>query len=109
MRGTPDGRGEWTAEWTADEGRSYAGDWREGLPHGYGKETIADEITYWGEFSEGLWHGKGIGIDCVQELTFLGPWANDSLSPGAWMTDDGQITFVGTREGRDGMYDLLLW
>jgi hypothetical protein len=86
MRGKPDGRGEWTA----DEGESYAGDWREGMPHGYGKE-ISRGFTYWGEFSEGYWDGGGVVIDCRPNSTFWGLWVCGCLELGSTATDDGQI------------------
>jgi hypothetical protein len=48
-------------------------------------------------------------MNCKQQLTFWGSWVNDLHSSGVQMTDDGQITLVGTTTGQDGRNDDLLW
>jgi hypothetical protein len=105
MRGKPDGRGEWTA----DDGGSYVGDWRAGVQHGYGKEIIYDDFTYSGGFSGGLWHEKGVTVDGDNNMVSWGSWVHGCEFSGCDMTHDGQITFLGTREFRDGPQDSYMW
>ena len=53
-----DGR-EHGAVHQGQDGRTYEGQYRGGVPHGVGKEVEADGTTYDGEWSEGKKHGRG--------------------------------------------------
>ena len=37
----------------------YSGNWRNGVPEGYGEEKYLDGAKYEGRFENGKWEGKG--------------------------------------------------
>jgi len=47
------------AEYRWPDGRVYAGEWLDGVPHGQGSETRPDGETYSGAWQHGLRHGLG--------------------------------------------------
>ena len=44
---------------TLPDSSSYEGEWKEDIPHGYGKHRMSDGSLYEGHFQNGLKSGKG--------------------------------------------------
>jgi len=94
---------------TWSDGSSYEGEFKDGLPHGYGEQSWPDGSYYEGDFSEGFRHGKGaqlldngdqyIGTFKRGLMNGMGTyiWANGTVYKGEYQNDKlqgfGSITF----------------
>tara|TARA_Y100000588_G_C13719369_1_gene696555 strand:+ start:151 stop:369 length:219 start_codon:yes stop_codon:yes gene_type:complete len=45
------------------DGSRYVGEWKDGMPQGYGTQTFDNGNKFVGEFEDGFLHGEGIFID----------------------------------------------
>ena len=57
-----------------ENGYTYWGQTKNGLPHGYGKKKLDQGTTYQGEFLMGLEHGSGTSFDKDGKISFQGGW-----------------------------------
>ena len=55
-------------------GLSYWGEIKNGIPHGYGKKKLGKSTTYQGEFVMGLEHGYGTSFGKDGKISFQGQW-----------------------------------
>ncbi len=80
-------------------GGIYTGEWKDGVPNGYGKFTYSEDVIYEGEWKDGKLHGKGTatGYDGTK---FEGEWKYGKLDGYGTKTDNGN-TYVG--EFKEGM------
>jgi len=69
--GLPHGRGKFKLP----DGTSYRGDWQEGKPHGRVAATYADGASYKGDFNKGMRHGYGI-LTTPEGKILKGLWEN---------------------------------
>lgn len=53
-----------------ENGNSYSGKLKNGLPHGSGTEFIPDGTSYVGDFRNGKWHGSGYMVDSNLDMTY---------------------------------------
>ena len=57
-----------------ENGLSYWGENKNGIPHGYGKKKLGKSTTYQGEFVMGLEHGYGTSFGKDGKISFQGQW-----------------------------------
>ncbi len=57
-----------------ENGYTYWGQTKNGLPHGFGKKKLDQGTTYQGEFLMGLEHGYGTSFDKDGKISFQGGW-----------------------------------
>lgn len=63
---------------TWPDGRSYYGEFSNGLKHGQGKFTSKNGIVYDGAWQEGKQNGKGKVLDYAGNVTQEGSWVKGS-------------------------------
>lgn len=57
-----------------ENGFTYWGENKNGIPHGYGKKKFGKSTTYQGEFVMGLEHGYGTSFGKDGKISFQGQW-----------------------------------
>lgn len=57
-----------------ENGFTYWGEIKNGIPHGYGKKKLGKSTTYQGEFEMGLEHGYGTSFGEDGKISFQGQW-----------------------------------
>ena len=71
------------------DGKTYAGNWRNGRKHGHGKMTFGDGSTYSGEWKNNKKHGHGT-LTRPGGSRYIGEWKNDEPhGQGTWIFTDG--------------------
>lgn len=66
---------------TLADGAQYAGDLKDGKPHGQGQCSWPDGSTYEGEWRAGVMHGKGEKSTCALFPILVLPWISKLCVP----------------------------
>lgn len=91
------------------EQAAYAGEKKEGLPHGFGTKTCSYGTLYEGEFDQGQRHGKGIWRHS-SGIIYSGQWQQDRYHGRGILTIPGLYTFDGQwEEGSKGGFGIQSW
>mmetsp|Transcript_40079 Transcript_40079/g.45609 ORF Transcript_40079/g.45609 Transcript_40079/m.45609 type:complete len:895 (+) Transcript_40079:32-2716(+) len=72
VKGQREGRGVYTFQ-----GGKYTGEFQRGQYHGYGECIWEDGRTYKGEWKDGMAHGQGVETDKLGRILHQGEWQND--------------------------------
>jgi len=72
VKGQREGRGVYTFQ----DGK-YTGEFQRGQYHGYGECVWDDGRTYKGEWKDGMAHGQGVETDKLGRILHQGEWQND--------------------------------
>jgi phosphatidylserine/phosphatidylglycerophosphate/cardiolipin synthase-like enzyme len=64
---------------TFPNGEKYSGQWKNGLPHGYGTYVYSDRSVFQGSFENGKENGKGVLISATDGRKYCVVWKNGVL------------------------------
>ena len=73
------------------DGSTYSGQFKSGLPHGYGSQMDPSGVRFTGNWINGIKNGTGI-IDFGDGSSYIGEFNNGLASEGQYDWGDGRIT-----------------